>query len=81
MLISLEVSDDICSHSRLTRLVSIAALLRRYSPTNYGNHFNVTEQVDIASRQLIKIKRLSSNNFDYTTDQKISHGLFKLKGL
>lgn len=30
---SAEVSDDICSHLRLTRLVSIAALLRRYSPS------------------------------------------------
>jgi hypothetical protein len=31
----LEVSDDISSHSLLTRLISVAALLRRYSPLSH----------------------------------------------
>ena len=30
-----EASDDKCSHSLPTRVVSLAALLRRYSPSPY----------------------------------------------
>jgi hypothetical protein len=33
ILLTMEVSDDICSHSLPTRLVGVAALLMRYSPS------------------------------------------------
>jgi hypothetical protein len=72
LLLASEVSDDISSHSLRTRSVSVAALLKRYSPSpDYLLRLLSHIPALASSNQIIPAVRKSSTLYDYVQGDQV----------